>query len=33
MLINYYEKNILLSFNDVKILVDIYHEVKQKESK
>lgn len=27
-LINYYENNILLSFNDVKIVVDVYHEMK-----
>lgn len=32
-LINYYENNILLSFNDVKIVVDVYHEMKCRETK
>lgn len=32
-LIDYYENNILLSFNDVKIVVDVYHEMKCRETK
>lgn len=32
-LINYYENNILLSFNDVKIVVDVYHEMKCRETR
>ncbi len=32
ILLKYYESNVLISFNDIKIIVDLYHEMRCRET-